>query len=78
MVTARGRSCCQGSEATLTRVCARPFQQMFSDNGRKHLSSVYFATLFSATPFNDYLLTVIKRCMRSTIIRGRYNASHGN
>jgi len=64
MVTGWGRGCCQESEATLTKVCAIPSQQMFSDNGRKHLSSLYYVTLFPVTPFNDSLLTVIKRCMK--------------
>lgn len=74
MVTARGRSCCQGSEATLTRVSLKSSTLMFFG----HRTKIIITRMFFATPFNDYLLTVIKRCMRSKILGGRYNASHGN
>ncbi len=74
MVTARGWSCCQGSEATLTKVSAKSSILMFFGHRTKNI----ITRMWFATPFNDSLLTVIKRCMRSTILGWRYNASHGN
>lgn len=72
MVTDQGRGGCQGSVATLTKVSLKSSIMMFFDHREKNI----ITRMWFATPFNDLLLTVIKRCMRSTIFRGRYNASH--